>query len=71
MLSNHEFVWAGYDIIQTRYIEDCIRARVVSTDAFSQRSAVANVDFMMTKITKFSKILEKSRITSKMRENDA
>ena len=30
MLSDHEFVWAGYDIIQTRYIEDCIGARVVS-----------------------------------------
>ena len=32
MLSNHEFVWAGYDITQTRYIEDCIGARVVSND---------------------------------------
>ena len=32
MLSNHEFVLAGYDIIQIRYIEDCIGARVVSND---------------------------------------
>ena len=32
MFSNHEFVWAGYDITQTRYIEDCIGARVVSND---------------------------------------
>ena len=23
------FVWAGYDITQTRYIEDCIGVRVV------------------------------------------
>ena len=30
MLSNDVFVWAGYDIIQSRYIEDCIGARVVS-----------------------------------------
>ena len=35
MLSNHVFVWAGYDIIQTRYIEDCIGARVVSNDLLS------------------------------------
>ena len=32
MLSNDVFVWAGYDIIQTRYIEDCIGIRVVSND---------------------------------------
>ena len=32
MLSNHEFVWAGYDITQTKHIEDCIGARVVSND---------------------------------------
>ena len=30
MLSKDVFVWAGYDITQTRYIEDCIGARVVS-----------------------------------------
>ena len=34
MLSNDVFVWAGYDITQTRYIEDCIGARVVSNDLF-------------------------------------
>ena len=34
MLSNDVFVWAGYDIIQTRYIEDCIGARVVSIYRF-------------------------------------
>ena len=34
MLSNDVFVWDGYDIIQTRYIEDCIGARVVSNDLF-------------------------------------
>ena len=34
MLSNDVFVWAGYDIIQSRYIEDCIGARVVSNDLF-------------------------------------
>ena len=35
MLSNDVFVWAGYDIIQARYIEDCIGARVVSNDLLS------------------------------------
>ena len=34
MLSNHEFVWAGYDITQTKYIEDCIGAWVVPNDLF-------------------------------------
>ena len=32
MLSNDVFVWAGYDITQIIYIEDCIGARVVSND---------------------------------------
>ena len=32
MLSNYEFVFAGYDLIQTRYSEDCLGARVVSND---------------------------------------
>ena len=35
MLSNDVFVWAGYDITQIRYIEDCIGARVVSNELFS------------------------------------
>ena len=35
MLSNDVFVWAGYDIIQTRYINDCIDASVGSNDLVS------------------------------------
>ena len=35
MLSNDVFVWTGYDITQTRYIEDCIGERVVSNELFS------------------------------------
>ena len=31
MLSNHELVWAGYEITQTRYSKDCIGPRVVSS----------------------------------------
>ena len=34
MRSNDVFVWAGYDITQTRYIDDCIGARVVSMYRF-------------------------------------
>ena len=58
MLSNYEFVWAGYDIAQTRYIEDCIGARVVSNDLFPQRSAMTKVEFMITKITFFLQMFE-------------
>ena len=34
MLSNDVFVWAGYDITKTRYIEDSVGARVVSIYRF-------------------------------------
>ena len=65
MLSNHEFVWACYDITQTRYIEDCIGARVVSNDLLfteicrrkGRRHDDKN-DKIFENFVKFTKIIE-------------
>ena len=71
MLSNHEFVWAGYDIIQTRYIEDCIGARVVSNDLFLTEICRHKGRRHDDKTAIFSKILENCRKSVKMNDNHA
>ena len=59
MLSNDVFVWAGYDIIQTRYIEDCIGARVVSMYRFLTEIWCAKGQLRWLTKMGFAKIIEK------------
>ena len=67
MLSNDVFVWAGYDITQTRYIKDCIGARVVSNDLLSTEICRRNG---RPHDAKNHKIFEKFGKISKMSENE-
>ena len=69
MLSNDVFVWAGYDIIQNRYIEDCIGARVVSNDLLFTEICPAKGQRHDDKNLKILKIWEILRKLAKMNDN--